>query len=62
MQLGDESLKIETVDMPADEDLIGQQDDGKPEAKDSGSGGAGGKQGPRKNTGIEQGDSMPSDI
>jgi len=62
VKLGDDSLKIDTVDLPADEELVGQQDDGKPEAKDTGAGGASGKQGPRRNTGVEEGDSMPSDI
>ena len=60
--LGDDSLKIETVEMPADESLIGQEESKKPAAEDTGAGGASGKQGPRQNTGVEQGDAMPSDI
>ena len=62
VQLGDESLKIETVDLPADAELIGQKDDEKPEAKDVTGKTASGKQGSRRNTGVEQGDSMPSDL
>jgi len=62
VKLGDESLKIETVDLPADEDLIGQKDDKKPEAKDVTGATASGKQGPRRNTGVEQGEAMPSEL
>ena len=62
VKLGDESLKIETVEIPADESLVGQQDDKKKETKDSIGKSASGQQGPRRNTGVEQGDAMPSDI
>jgi len=62
VQLGDESLKIETVDLPADENLIGQEESKGKETKDTAGGGASGQQGPRRNTGVEQGDAMPSDI
>jgi len=62
VKLGDESLKIETVDLPADEEMIGQKENKKAEAKDVSGSGASGKQGPRRNTGVERGDAMPSEI